>query len=40
VNFICNTRVGRICLHVLAMIGDGQAKWHFAGIKRELSAIG
>jgi hypothetical protein len=35
--FVTNYRVGRICLHIAAMIGDHQVRWHFAGIRRELS---
>jgi hypothetical protein len=32
-----NYRLGRICLHIVAFIGDHQFKWHLAGIRRELS---
>jgi hypothetical protein len=35
-NFVSNCRIGRICLHVAAMLGDHHIKWHMAGIKREL----
>jgi len=30
---------GRIVLHVIAMLGDGQVRWHCAGIARELTAL-
>ena len=35
-NVLCNCRCGRILLHVAAMIGDRQVKWHLAGVTREL----
>lgn len=37
VRLICSYRIGRICLHAAAMVGDRQFKWHLAGIRRELS---
>ena len=36
-NAVANFRLGRICLHVAALIADHQFKWHLAGIRRELS---
>ena len=30
-------RIGRVCLHVVAMIRDHQLKWHLSGIWREMS---
>jgi len=35
-SFLCGCRIGRICLHIIAMIGDHQVMWHLAGITREL----
>jgi hypothetical protein len=35
-SFLCGCRIGRICLHIVAMIGDHQFLWHWAGIMREL----
>jgi hypothetical protein len=35
-SFLCGCRIGRICLHIIAMIGDHQVMWHLAGIRREL----
>ena len=35
-SFLCGCRIGRICLHIIAMIGDHQVMWHVAGIMREL----
>lgn len=29
--------MGRICLHVAAMTRDGEVRWHWLGIRRELS---
>jgi hypothetical protein len=31
--------LGRIALHLLAMIGDGAVRFHTAGIRRELPWI-
>lgn len=30
-------RIGRVCLHLAAMIADRHVRWHLAGIRRELS---
>ena len=30
--------MGRICLHAVAMTRDHQIRWHWAGIRRELSS--
>lgn len=27
---------GRILLHIVTMIGDGEIRWHWAGIAREV----
>ena len=27
---------GRVILHIIAMIRDGEVRWHFAGIAREV----
>ena len=35
-SLLCGCRIGRICLHIIAMIGDHQVTWHLAGIMREL----
>jgi hypothetical protein len=35
-NAVANYRLGRICLHVAALVVDRQFKWHLAGIRREL----
>jgi len=35
-NVVANCRFGRICLHIAALIGDHQFKWHLAGIRREM----
>ena len=32
--------IGRIVLHLLAMCGDGNIRFHVAGIRRELPEIG
>jgi hypothetical protein len=32
--------IGRIVLHLLAMCGDGNVRFHAAGIRRELPQIG
>ena len=29
--------IGRVCLHLIAMLGDGAVRFHAAGIARELS---
>jgi hypothetical protein len=29
---ISNYRIGRICLHLAAMVADHKIKWHLAGI--------
>lgn len=34
---VSNFAVGRICLHLAAMIRDREIKWHWSGIGRELS---
>jgi hypothetical protein len=34
---ISNCCIGRICLHIAAMVWDRQFKWHMAGIGREFS---
>ena len=34
-NLLCNYRVGRICLHFMAMIVDHKVLWHLTGISRE-----
>jgi hypothetical protein len=39
VTYMSNYRIGRICLHIAAMIGDRHVKWHLAGIGRELSLV-
>jgi hypothetical protein len=31
------SRPGRILLHVIAMLGDRQWRWHLAGVVRELN---
>jgi hypothetical protein len=36
-NTLCNSRFGRICLHLAAMAVDHQFRWHLAGIGREVS---
>jgi hypothetical protein len=37
--FLASLRIGRVCLHLAAMIADHQVKWHLAGIRRELSFV-
>jgi len=32
--------VGRVLLHLFATVGDGQVRFHFAGILRELPSVG
>jgi hypothetical protein len=39
VTYMTNYRIGRIGLHIAAMIGDRHAKWHLAGIRRELPLV-
>jgi hypothetical protein len=36
--FLASHRIGRVCLHLVAMIADRHVKWHLAGIRRELSS--
>jgi hypothetical protein len=36
--FLASHRIGRVCLHLAAMIADRHVKWHLAGIRRELSS--
>ena len=35
-NMFAMTRPGRVVLHVIAMFGDHQWRWHLAGIRREV----
>jgi len=39
VRFMPKHRIGRICMHVAAMIGDRQVNWHLAGIRREFARV-
>ena len=39
ISFLASHRIGRVCLHLAAMIADHQVKWHLAGIGRELSFV-
>jgi hypothetical protein len=33
---LANSSAGRIVLHVVAMLSDGELRWHCAGIAREV----
>jgi len=33
---LSETRCGRVCLHLLALLRDGKLRWHWAGIRRQL----
>lgn len=35
---LTTTRPGRVLLHLAAMVGDHQIRWHWAGICREFAA--
>jgi hypothetical protein len=35
-NSFASTRTGRVVLHMIAMLGDHQWRWHLAGIRREV----
>jgi hypothetical protein len=37
-NLACS-RLGRIVLHLAAMLGDGAVRFHAAGIRRELASL-
>jgi hypothetical protein len=34
---LANHRAGRIGLHAVALVADGELRWHAAGIARELA---
>jgi hypothetical protein len=36
--FLVDFRLGRVLLHLAAMIGDGAVRFHVAGIRRELAS--
>lgn len=33
---LSETRIGRVCLHLLALSRDGKFRWHLAAIRRQL----
>lgn len=35
---LANSRIGRVALHLIALCGDREVRFHLAGIKRELVA--
>jgi hypothetical protein len=34
--YLSKTRLGRVCLHVMAALRAGHWGWHLAGIEREI----
>lgn len=38
--YLASIGIGRIALHVMAMISDRAYQWHWAGIRRELAILG
>jgi hypothetical protein len=34
---LANSRLGRVALHLIAMCGDREVRFHWAGIRREFA---
>jgi hypothetical protein len=33
---LAETSIGRVLLHLACLLRDGKARWHWAGVRREL----